>query len=138
MIFASPVGFRSDIPKSPWIAVLDEYSNVHWRNVNLWSYAQNTSAESFMKENQLFHSSFLNAHTADFVRLISLYKFGGTHIDLDFIMKKSLSDMPYNYAGAESEYLLTNQLMNFDPTGIGHTMAETCIRYFNLYMSRYY
>lgn len=128
VIFASPVGFRSDTPKSPWITALDEYSNVHWRNVNLWSYTQNTTAALWMNANLLFNSVYMEAHTADFVRLLSLYKFGGTHVDLDFVMKKSLSNIPYNFAGAESEDLLANGLMNFDYNGIGHVMAETCIR----------
>lgn len=87
-----------------------------------------------MNGNLLFNSLFLNEHTADFVRLVSLYKFGGTNVDMDFILKKSLSDMPYNYAGAESKDLLTNGLMNFNYNGIGHAMVETCIRYLRLYV----
>lgn len=137
VIFTSPVGFRSDTPKSPWITAIDEYSNVHWRNVNLWSYTKDAIAGSWMKEFHLFNSLYLNAHTADFVRLVSLYKFGGTHVDLDFVMKKSLSELPYNYAGAEVEDFLANGLMNFDHNGIGHVMAETCIRYLNVISTKH-
>lgn len=60
--------------------------------------------------------------------LNSLYKWGGTHIDLDFIMKKSLSTLSSNYAGTESEGYIANGLLNFNQTGFGHDMVTKCLQ----------
>lgn len=61
--------------------------------------------------------------------LFSLYKWGGTYLDLDVIVKKSFDQIEPNYAGAESENFVAAGLINFDHTGLGHEIAEHCLRY---------
>lgn len=58
----------------------------------------------------------------------SLYKWGGTYLDLDVIVKTSFDQIEPNYAGAESESFVAAGLINFDHTNVGHEIAEYCLR----------
>lgn len=67
--------------------------------------------------------------------IFSLYKWGGTYLDLDVIVKESFDKIQPNYAGAESENFVAAGLINFDYTNAGHEMAEQCLRYlFKVYL----
>lgn len=70
LLYASPVGFSNNTVKPPVISVLESYPNIHLRNVNLWSYAQDTPVSSFIKSGQLFRSKYVNSHTSDFLRYL--------------------------------------------------------------------
>ena len=61
--------------------------------------------------------------------MYSLYKWGGTYLDLDVILKKDLNEIEPNYAGAESENFVAAGILNFDHSGVGHEISEYCIRY---------
>lgn len=67
---------------------------------------------------KLFSSQYLNSHVSDFLRYLSLYKHGGTYLDLDVIVLKSFENMTYNYAGAESENFVAAGVLNFQHDGI--------------------
>lgn len=58
----------------------------------------------------------------------SLFRYGGTHLDLDFIMKKSISYLDSNYACAESDHSVGTGILNFDHTGFGHDLVEHILR----------
>lgn len=98
------------------------------RNVNLWTYTQNTPLDKWLNNDQLFRSNYLIEHVADFLRLLSLYKWGGTYLDLDVVVKTNLSIIGKNYAGAESDVLIANGVLNFDYKGIGHKTVTLCLK----------
>lgn len=62
------------------------------------------------------------------ILFFSLYKWGGTYLDLDVIVKKSFDTIEPNYAGAESENFVAAGLINFDHTNAGHEIAEHCLK----------
>lgn len=131
LLFASPSGFSNNsVGKEPIIAALESYSNIYMRNVNLWSYASETPLNQWIFDEHLFYSKFINSHASDFLRYLSLYKWGGTYLDLDVILKKNLSEIKPNYAGAESSNFVAAGILNFDHSGIGHEIAEFCLREF--------
>ncbi|KAJ6650181.1 Lactosylceramide 4-alpha-galactosyltransferase, partial [Pseudolycoriella hygida] len=127
LLFASPVGFSNKTAKSAAISALELYPNVHFRNVNLWSYSMDTPISSFINGGQLFRSKYVNSHTSDFLRYLSLYKWGGTYLDLDVIVKQPFDKIKPNYAGAESEKFVAAGLINFDYKNVGHDIAEECL-----------
>ncbi|XP_037040179.1 lactosylceramide 4-alpha-galactosyltransferase-like isoform X2 [Bradysia coprophila] len=130
VLFASPVGFSNNTEKAPALRALESYPNVHLRNVNLWTYAHDTPISSFIDNGQLFKSKFLNSHTSDFLRYLSLYKWGGTYLDLDVIVKKSFDEIEPNYAGAENLETVAAGLINFDYKDVGHKIAKLCLNEF--------
>lgn len=43
-------------------------------------------------------------------------------------MKKSISNLESNYAGAQSDEDVAVGILNFDYSGHGHKLAEYCLR----------
>lgn len=78
LLFASPVGFANNTAKAPTLRALESYSNVHLRNVNLWTYARDTPISSFIDNGQLFRSKYVNSHTSDFLRYLRYVEHFGT------------------------------------------------------------
>lgn len=67
-------------------------------------------------------------HTADLLRLISLYRFGGIYLDMDVVVLRSLENEPLNYVGAHDNITLGNAVISLEPTGKGHEIAEMFLR----------
>lgn len=130
VLFASPRGVYNDssIPPPILIERLQSYPNIHLRNVNLWTFVKDTPAEEWLNEGRLFRSRFLREHVSDFLRLLTLYQFGGTYLDLDTVVLKSLNPIPSNYAGAEDYASVGNTILNFAHDGFGHILAELYVR----------
>lgn len=62
------------------------------------------------------------------MNIFSLFKWGGTYLDLDVIVKKNLSEISPNYAGAESSNFVAAGVLNLDALGSGHEIAEMCLK----------
>lgn len=124
VLFASPVGFERSTSKPALFRALARYGNVHLRNVNLWTYTLDTPVAEWMHRTDLFRSRYLAAHMSDMLRLVSLFKFGGTHLDLDFVVRRAFDDLAPNSAGEESPDVIENALMRFAATGVGHQIVE--------------
>lgn len=124
VLSASPVGLprnQQDIPLL--IKALLSYPNVYFRNIDLMSYSRGTPAENLFSSHTIFTSQYLTHHLSDLLRLVTLFKFGGTYLDLDFIVQKSLEKLPPNFVAAESTTLLANAIMNFQHIGVGHSIV---------------
>uniref|UniRef100_A0A182MJS3 Alpha 1,4-glycosyltransferase domain-containing protein n=1 Tax=Anopheles culicifacies TaxID=139723 RepID=A0A182MJS3_9DIPT len=127
VLFAAPVGFRNQT-EQPILDALLSYRNVHLRFVNLTTYANGTPLEEWMESGEIFRSLYMNSHLSDVMRYLTLYKYGGTYLDLDVIVQQSFEKLEPNYAGAESVRWVAAGVMNFDPKGQGHELAEMCVR----------
>lgn len=61
------------------------------------------------------------------LRYLSLWKYGGTYLDLDIVMMQSLDEQePKNYAGAESKNFVAVGIINLEGE-TGHEIADLCI-----------
>ncbi|XP_053695406.1 lactosylceramide 4-alpha-galactosyltransferase [Sabethes cyaneus] len=127
VLFAAPVGFRNK-SQLPLMDALLSYKNVHLRFVNLTTYAQDTPLEDWMKSGEIFRSKYMNSHLSDIMRYLTLYKYGGTYLDLDVVVLKSFDTLEPNYAGAESPRWVAAGVINFEHTGHGRELAEMCVR----------
>ncbi|GAB0089415.1 lactosylceramide 4-alpha-galactosyltransferase-like [Sergentomyia squamirostris] len=131
VMFVSPVGFLNKTIL-PLIDALTFYDNIHFRNVNLWKYAANTPISEWFRDGRIFHSSYLISHVSDFLRYLSLYKWGGTYLDLDVIVKVKFDTVAANYAGAQEEDYVGAGIINLDHDGCGHEIAEMCLNDFQI------
>ncbi|KAL5280286.1 hypothetical protein ACFFRR_004329 [Megaselia abdita] len=129
VLFASPTFFPETI-RSPAILSLLRYRNVFLRNNNLWNYTKDTPAEEWFKSGALFKSFFVTAHVSDFLRLMTLWRWGGIYMDLDVIVKESFETIDLNFAGAESDILVANGVMSFDSSGFGHYIVDLILKKF--------
>lgn len=127
VIFTANVGFPVDI-ESPIIRALKSYPNIHFRNINLATYAANTPMDNWFQTDQLFESKFLISHTSDFLRFTSMYRFGGIYLDLDVVVQQSFNLIGPNFAGAESVNDVAVGAIGFESNGLGHKIAERCAR----------
>lgn len=129
VLFASPVGIESNESLlHENIAILRKYPNIHLMNVNLWRYAVDTPLEEWINSAMLFQSDFIYWHLSDVLRFITLYRYGGFYVDLDFVVKKSFDDLGENFAANDWAEVVAPGLMHLSQSGIGRIIAERCMR----------
>ncbi|KAL1138841.1 hypothetical protein AAG570_008903 [Ranatra chinensis] len=75
-------------------------------------------------------SVFRVEHVSDAIRLLLIWKFGGTYLDLDFISIRSLDDLGNDWVGAEDRNIVSNAALNAAPAGPGHAMFENFLKEF--------
>lgn len=127
VLYASQVGYRNTTPL-PLIDALKTYPNVHLNYLNITRYAEQTPLSKWIKSGVLYKSKYVNSHTSDVLRYLSLWKYGGTYLDLDVVMLKSLDDQnPKNYAGAESKNFVAVGIINLEGE-TGHSIADMCVK----------
>ncbi|XP_005185262.1 lactosylceramide 4-alpha-galactosyltransferase [Musca domestica] len=126
VLFASP-RFKNSNSSDPIIDAILSYKNVYLRNLNLWTYAAGTPVYDLLKDGALFKSYYVLSHISDICRYLTLWRWGGTYLDMDVVMLRSMEDVPPNYTGAESNTHLAAGVMNFAHDGFGHEIAEECL-----------
>lgn len=90
------------------------YKNVFFKYLNVKQFAKDTPTAAFIESGKLDKSSHAVAHTSDVFRLLILWKFGGTYLDLDVITLKSQNMT--NYLCFEITGVPCNAVMNFQRT----------------------
>ncbi|XP_016945700.3 lactosylceramide 4-alpha-galactosyltransferase [Drosophila suzukii] len=135
VLFAGPTyristgGHNNSHPQTLVEAILS-YSNVHLRRLNLESYAAGTPMEEWLKDGRLSRSKYLFSHISDFLRYLTLYRYGGLYLDMDVVVLRNMEKVPPNYTGAESNTHLAAGVMSLAATGFGHEIAASCLRDF--------
>lgn len=128
VLFTSPVGLVSN---DSIIDALLSYPNIHFRNLNPYTYSTGTPAEDWFKTDEIFLSRFPVAHMADYLRFLTLFRYGGVYSDLDVVFLKNLDDLPPNFSGAESTIDVAIGVMGFEEKDVGHKIIEMIVRYFS-------
>ncbi|XP_017076005.2 lactosylceramide 4-alpha-galactosyltransferase [Drosophila eugracilis] len=135
VLFAGPTyrisaaGRNNSQPQSLVEAILS-YSNVHLRRLSLGSYAAGTPMEEWLQDGRLSSSRYLFSHISDFLRYLTLYRYGGLYLDMDVVVLRNMEKVPPNYTGAESNTHLAAGVMSLAATGFGHEIASSCLRDF--------
>ncbi|XP_064541177.1 lactosylceramide 4-alpha-galactosyltransferase-like isoform X2 [Drosophila montana] len=128
LLFACPTYRPLSGGQKLLIDAIESYKNVQFRQLNISNYARDTPIEDWIKKGDLLNSGFPMQHTADLLRLISLYRFGGIYLDMDVVVLRSLENVPLNYVGAHDNITLGNAVISLEPTGKGHEIAELFLR----------
>ncbi|XP_065085833.1 lactosylceramide 4-alpha-galactosyltransferase-like [Ochlerotatus camptorhynchus] len=111
----------------PYISALLRFCNIRLRRVNLDTFAFGSPVEKLFAEGALKQSSYIVEHTADVLRILTLYKYGGTYLDTDVLVRKTFNKMQPNYLGSEGSGYVANGVINLEATGFGHQFAEACL-----------
>uniref|UniRef100_T1GTW0 Alpha-1,4-N-acetylglucosaminyltransferase n=1 Tax=Megaselia scalaris TaxID=36166 RepID=T1GTW0_MEGSC len=56
-------------------------------------YTENTIAEDWIRSEELFSSKYMYSHLSDFLRYMTLWRFGGIFIDTDTVVMKSFENV---------------------------------------------
>lgn len=118
-----------NVSSDPFIPSLLRFCNIRLRHVNLETFAVGSPVEKLFTEGALSKSSFIVEHTADVLRLLTLYKYGGTYLDTDVVVRRTLNILQPNYLGSEGSGYVANGVINLEATGYGHEFAEACLKY---------
>lgn len=128
VLFAVKVGIAPNEPTSPTLNALRRYKNIHFRTLDLYSYANDTPAQEWLSMDKLFLSKYLVSHVSDYLRFLTLYKFGGLYFDLDVIIQTNFDNFPANFAGAEHQNATSVGALGFESEGMGHRIVEMIVR----------
>ncbi|CAO1335187.1 unnamed protein product [Diamesa hyperborea] len=104
------------------------YENVLFNYVPIKEYTVDTPLEEFIKEDHLSQSKFQSSHTADVVRFLTLFKYGGIYLDLDVVVLKPLHSIPPNFVGSENEDTVGSAIISMEKDGFGHEIANACVK----------
>lgn len=129
MIYASPVGLPlSEKDWSSSVKALMNYPNIHFRNVQLKQLSNGTPLEDWIETSDISKSDVIDVHISDIMRILLLYKYGGTYSDLDYMIMKRLDDVGRNWIPFQSKGDLANALIDFRRNGIGHIVLHEALR----------
>lgn len=113
-----------DLQMKSQLAAVLSYSNVNFLSLNPVEFALETPYEIFMEKDELSKSVRPIEHSSDIFRLLLLWRYGGTYLDLDFIVTAQL-DKINNYACDDGEgSIVANGLINLDQK-FGKKFAKT-------------
>lgn len=104
--------------------VLTNYKNVRFKYLNVIEYSKNTPLESWLLTDKLAKSDFVIPHTSDVLRYLTLWKHGGTYLDLDVIVVRRLESE--SFACFEDEKIVNSAVLRLSGD-IGKKIAEMCI-----------
>ncbi|KAL7048823.1 hypothetical protein ACKWTF_003499 [Chironomus riparius] len=109
------------------LMALLSYPNVNIVMAKLRSFAAQTPAGKFILTGGLRYSKYPVVHTSDVFRFLLLWKYSGTYMDSDMIVRKSIDELGRNYACADGERgIIANAFLNFDAED-GRKIVENLI-----------
>lgn len=127
ILHVAKVGFLSN---DKIIRALLSYPNIQFRNVDLYNYTAGTLAEKWIKDDQILSTNYFDTHLTDLLRFVTLFRFGGVHLNMDFIIQKHFDDLPMNFAVIDDKKnLITNRILGINSNFIGHSFARQFLRF---------
>ncbi|XP_069685761.1 lactosylceramide 4-alpha-galactosyltransferase-like [Periplaneta americana] len=126
LLYSCPIiGTLQDF--SDYVKAVFTYPNVRLWRVDIARLFANTPLEKWNFWQQIVSSQWPSEHASDVLRFLTLWKYGGTYLDLDVILLKSLEGLSSNYVGVESSDNLASGVLNFATEGVGHDVATQCV-----------
>lgn len=117
-------------PEDKMMKALLSYPNIQLRNVNLIDYTVETLAEEWIKDDQILSTNYFTTHLTDLLHFITLYRFGGVRLDMNFIVQRTLDDLPMNFAVVDDkENLISNRIFGINSNFVGHSLARQFLRF---------
>ncbi|XP_069685979.1 lactosylceramide 4-alpha-galactosyltransferase-like [Periplaneta americana] len=104
------------------------YPNVKLWELNVKDLLMKTPLENWDFLAAIRSSRWPVEHAGNVLRLLTLWKYGGTCIDLDVILLKSLADLAPNYFVFQSRNSVANSVMNCAHEGVGHEVATQLLQ----------
>ncbi|XP_075973926.1 lactosylceramide 4-alpha-galactosyltransferase-like [Anticarsia gemmatalis] len=126
VFFTGPVS--EEMFASGSIQTLKKFKNIQFLRLYFKEYAKGTPLESLVNDGALNRTRWRISHTSDFLRYLTLYKWGGVYLDLDVVVAKSFDNLAPNWAARESEELIAAGALSFSYDSLGRLVAEATLR----------
>jgi lactosylceramide 4-alpha-galactosyltransferase len=88
LLFTSPIHLGNSTAKNKVLTQLLSYPNVHIRHLNFERYFMGSPLEEWYKGGALKASRWPRSHASDALRFLTLWKYGGTYLDLDVVVTR--------------------------------------------------
>lgn len=118
-----------NLKSTPALKAVRSYPNVQINFADIKQLSKGSPMEEFFQSDKLPKSQFKKQHTSDAMRLLLLWKFGGTYLDTDIIVRKRLDSVPSNYACPEAQNQMNGAILNLS-TDTGKKFSKKFIDYF--------
>jgi len=103
------------LERTPQLDVILSYPNVHVNYLVPNEFAIGTPLEEFFASKRILKESlFVTAHTSDALRLLVLWKYGGTYSDMDMIFQQNIDVLKPNYACEDLSDCMNGAFINFN------------------------
>lgn len=103
-------------------------------NSKISDFAKNSPLEAWFEKGTILSSKHIIEHESDILRILALWKYGGTYFDLDVVVKKPFSSIGSNFACIEEGGQINSAVLNLD-SKLGKSIAEKnfeeVIKHFN-------
>ncbi|XP_065331577.1 lactosylceramide 4-alpha-galactosyltransferase-like isoform X2 [Cloeon dipterum] len=103
------------------LTVLRHHDNVRLLAADSATYYVGTPLQEWSVANRINTSSHPIEHASDIMRVVTLLRYGGVYLDLDFVILQSLATLPPNWLSYELNRDLCNGALGFQK---GHPMAQ--------------
>lgn len=104
-----------NLQSTPVLEALRSYPNVHIFYMNMTQLAMGSPMEEYIRKGDWLEGSrFKPTHTSDVLRLLLLWKYSGTYLDMDMVVRKPVDMIPPNYACAQDGHQVNGAILNFD------------------------
>lgn len=122
VLFSYEVGYFNKTPL-PLIDALLTYKNVFLRQFKVEDYVKQTPLEEWFKTGKISSSRYYVYHVSDILRVLTLWRYTGTYLDGDVIVRKPVSAVGTNFACIQADGLINSAIFSFDGK-LGRTLAE--------------
>lgn len=114
---------------SPLIDALLSYQNVFFDSTNVKKLSIGSPMEELFKDEKLNSSKYHLEHLTDAMKLLVLWKYGGTYIDADIIVRRSFDTVPSNFVCRHNAEF-ANGVMGFNHEKDGRELLEILMKEF--------
>lgn len=122
VLFPDEVGFFKKT-QLPVITALLSYKNVQLAYFKVRDLAKNSPLELWFTKDKSLRSDHMNERESNILRILVLWKFTGTFLDLDVIVKKPMSSIGSNFACIGKDGIINSAILNLD-SRLGRFIAE--------------
>jgi hypothetical protein len=110
-------------------SILD-YKNVHLRFFHMEDIIRDTVVAEFVTHDVIHNSKWQVLHTSDTLRYALLYKYSGIYLDLDVIVRKSISEIALsNFACLEDMDSVNNAIIKLNGDDSAKAIGDLLLKY---------
>ncbi|XP_069685774.1 lactosylceramide 4-alpha-galactosyltransferase-like [Periplaneta americana] len=113
--------------KSKTIKHLVAYRNVRFWNFDMKHLVSGTPLEKWDYESAFRNPSWSQDHSSDVIRFLLLWKYGGTCLDLDIVVIKSMEILEPNFVCEDWNDLLSSNVLRVDYQRVGQLISNLLI-----------
>jgi lactosylceramide 4-alpha-galactosyltransferase len=88
LLFTAPINLGNSTLKNKVVSQLLSYPNIHVRRLHFEKYFTGSPLEEWYKGGALKASRWPQSHASDVLRFLTLWKYGGTYMDLDVVVTR--------------------------------------------------